>query len=151
MRGLDPARDVARESHHLAQVDGPGVHLVDRRHSVPAHAHRRKPRVGQGFAEPAELAPDLRLPLGIGHGSSVGGIDALGEDALEVRDVGFAEPAAEIARRDHVSARQHADAEAQDGVLARALGVAVLRGRVLALDGLEAHVGVPEVRARRGA
>src|SRR5262249_58987445 len=28
---------------------------------------------------------------------------------------------------------------------------AVLRGRVLALDGLEAHVGVSEVRARRGA
>ena len=151
MRGLDPARDLAGEPDHLAQLDTSRVHLEDRRHHGLAHAHRMQPGVGEGFAEGAELAACLFLPVGIGYRPPIRGVEPLGEDALELRDVGLAEGAPEVTRRDHAVSRQHTDAEAHDHVLARALGVAVLCGRVLALDRLEADVGVSEVSARPGA
>ena len=110
-----------------------------------------QPGVGEGLAERAELSARLRLPVGIGHGPPVRGVEPLVEDALELWDVGLAESTPEVARRGHAVSREDADAEAQDRVLAGALGVAVLRGRVLVLDRLEAQVGIAEVGARPGA
>src|SRR3970282_1501036 len=99
MRALDPARDVPGEADHLAQVYAPRVPLVDGRHHVLAHARRVQAVVGEGLAERAEFAARLDLPLGIGHGPAVGGVEPLRQYPLELRDVGLAAAAPAESRR----------------------------------------------------
>src|SRR5438034_6306569 len=66
------------------------------------------------------------------------------QQALELGEIRGAEREADVARRDRPLAREDADAERQTLVLARTLGRAVLGERPLALDDLEAKIGVAQ-------
>src|SRR5215475_11759876 len=147
MRALHLAGDLAGEARHLAQLQGARIDLVHCGYGVPADAHRMQARVRERRAEGAELPAGLRLPLRVGESSAISRLEAVGEDSLEVGQVGRTQTASEVARRDRGIAREDADAEAHGRVLARALGVAVLRGGVLALDDLQANIGVAQMRS----
>src|SRR5215471_8416842 len=130
MRALQLAGDLAGEARHLAQLQGARIDLVHRGYGVPADAHRMQARVRERRAEGAELPAGLRLPLRVGESSAISRLEAVGEDSLEVGQVGRTQTASEVARRDRGIAREDADAEAHGRVLARALGVAVLQANI---------------------
>src|SRR5215471_5381746 len=140
MRALHLPGDLAGEARHLAQLQGARIDLVHRGHGVPADAHRMQARVRECRAEWAELAARLRLPLRVGEGSAIGRLEPVGEDPLEVGQVGRAQTAPEVARRDRGIAGEDANAEAHGRVLARAL----------ALDDLQANVGVAQMWSGAG-
>ena len=146
----DPPGYVGRQALHVVERDTTRVHLEDRRHHLLPHRDRVQPGVGERVAQGAELALHLRLHLRVGRRAPVGRPQALAQEPCQVRDVRGAEPPAEVAGRDHAAAREHADAEREGVVVARGLGLPVLRARELALAHLEPHVGVVEVRERPG-
>src|SRR5215472_8404560 len=117
---------------------------------VPGSSHRGAGgRAAHGSGRPAGARPGAggrpRPP-----GSAIGRLEPVGEDPLEVGQVGRAQTAPEVARGDRGVAGEDANAEAHGRILARALGVSVLRGRVLALDDLQANVGVAQMWSGAG-
>ncbi len=142
------AGHVGGEPHHLVERDRPRIHLEDRGHDLLADRDRMQARVLERVAERAELGLHQGLHLRVGHRPPVGGLQALAEQAGQVREVGRAESASEVAGRAHAGAGQDPDPEGEGVVVAGGLGLAVLGARELALADLDAHVGVAEVGER---
>jgi hypothetical protein len=123
----DFSSEVRRQPEHVGEVQRARVHTEHGRDDVPRHAHRRETGVGEARPQAGDLVAGVRLGLAAGRGPPMRPREGVLQDRAEVRQVGHAEGAPEIARPDHAAAGQHTDREGAGVVVAGGLGLAFRR------------------------